>query len=89
MPAVYLISFTCKILLEIVFHKNQCHLSIAFAFDVEIVPQTQRDSKDNMHTLLNENHHVGVVFCAHCPNAGDWQRGKKKKITCRELTVGE
>lgn len=72
MPAVYLISFTCKVLLEIVFHKNQCHLSIALAFDVEIVPQTQRGSKD---TLLNENHRVGVVFCAHCPNAGDWQRG--------------
>lgn len=42
-----------------------------------------------MHTLLDENHLVGFAFCIHCPNAGDLQRGKKKKPTCRELTVGE
>jgi len=46
--AMHLISFICKVLLEVIFHNNWCHLYPAFAFDVEILPQTQKGSKKHV-----------------------------------------
>lgn len=46
MSAMYLISFTCKVLHEVIFHKNWCHLYITSPFDVDILPQAPKRSKD-------------------------------------------
>lgn len=49
---MYLIIFTCKVLLEVIFHENWCHLYITFDFDMEIIPQTKKGSKEHVICIL-------------------------------------
>lgn len=52
MSAMYLISFTCKVLLETIFFFNWCHCALIFAFDFRIFPKFKKAPRSNITCIF-------------------------------------